>query len=148
MLNKWLDTVFVCIGVLGLILARITNNPLYFVIAGLPMLIFLAVKYLIWIRTWIQIVWRSSLGKLVITLLHGFIFLLSTIPARMLVAEALGLPPQDFDVTVTLFAVLFYLPMWLWVVIFLSIPLHIFFAIAFFVMILLHSLSRVSKNAV
>jgi len=145
MLNKWLDTVFVCIGVLGLILARITNNPLYFVIAGLPMLIFYAFKYLIWIRIWIQIVWRSYLGKIVISLLHGLVFFLSIIQARIFVAEALGLPPQDFDLTVGFFTVLFYLPLWLCVIMILSMILYTFFAIAFVLMIPLHSLSNLSQ---
>jgi hypothetical protein len=39
--------------------------------------------------------------------------LLSIIPARLLVAEALGLPPQDFDVTVGLCVLLFYPLLWL-----------------------------------
>jgi hypothetical protein len=53
------------------------------------------------------------MGKLAITLLHGGVLLLSIIPARLLVAESLGLPPQDFDVTVTFCVLLFYLPVWL-----------------------------------
>ena len=67
----------------------------------------------IWLWPWLQRVWRGSFGRLALALLHGGILLLSIIPARLLVAEALGLPPQDFDVTVAFCVLLFYLPLWL-----------------------------------
>jgi hypothetical protein len=82
---------------------------------------------------------------MVVSLLHGLVFFLSIIQARIFVAEALGLPPQDFDLTVGFFTVLFYLPLWLWVITFLLMILYIFFALAFFVMMPLHSLSNLSQ---
>jgi hypothetical protein len=139
------EKIFLCIMFLGVIVTGITGNIWYFIIGSIPMFISLVVQYLIWIRTWIQMIWRSYLGKIGIALLHGFVFLLSTIPARMLVAEALGLPPQDFDLTVTLFAVLFYLPLWLWVIVVLSMLLSIFFTVAFFVMMPLQSLGNINQ---
>jgi hypothetical protein len=90
-------------------------------------------------------IWRSYLGKIVISLLHGLVFFLSIIQARIFVAEALGLPPQDFDLTVGFFTVLFYLPLWLCVIIFLSMILSIFLAIAFILTMPLQSLGNLSQ---
>ena len=75
----------------------------------------------IWLWPWLQRIWNWRHGKLAITLLHGGILFLSIIPARLLVAEALGLPPQDFDVTVGFCILLFYLPLWLIAFEFLSL---------------------------
>jgi hypothetical protein len=90
-------------------------------------------------------IWRSYLGKIVISLLHGLVFFLSIIQARIFVAEALGLPPQDFDLTVGFFTVLFYLPLWLCVIMFLSMILSIFLAIAFILTMPLQSLGNLSQ---
>jgi len=43
---------------------------------------------------------ESSVGRPVLTLFHGFAFILATIPVRAFVGEATKLPPQYFDVTV------------------------------------------------
>ncbi len=59
--------------------------------------------------------WRHPLGKVLITLVHLFVLILSTMIARDMVASSLGLPPQDFDVTVSVFALLFYVPAWVFV---------------------------------
>jgi hypothetical protein len=41
------------------------------------------------------------------------VFLLAVIPARLLVADALGLPPQDFEITVAVWSILLYPAVWL-----------------------------------
>jgi hypothetical protein len=75
----------------------------------------------IWLWPWLRRIWLWPFGKLLLTLLHGGILFLSIIPARLLVAESLGLPPQDFDITVGFCTLLFYLPIWLIVFEFLSV---------------------------
>jgi hypothetical protein len=67
----------------------------------------------VWLWPRLQRIWGWPHGKLALTLLHGGLLLPAIILARILVAEALGLPPQDFDVTVTVCTLLFYLPLWL-----------------------------------
>jgi hypothetical protein len=52
-------------------------------------------------------IWHSSFGKLAITFLNGSVLLADVIYARLLVADALGLPPQDFDMTVAVCAWIF-----------------------------------------
>lgn len=47
--------------------------------------------------------------------MHRFVLILSTMIARDMVASSLGLPPQDFDVTVDVFALLFYVHAWVFV---------------------------------
>ncbi len=56
-----------------------------------------AVGFTLWALPKIKSAWRSRWGKVVVTLLHGLALLLALAFARRLLAEALGLPPQDFD---------------------------------------------------
>ena len=65
-----------------------------------------------WIIPLLPKVWASSFGKLLLTLLHGLIRLLAIVLARTFVAEALGLRPQDLDLTVSIWAPVLYLPLW------------------------------------
>ncbi len=75
-----------------------------------------AVGFALWVVPKLRKAWASSFGKLALTLLHGLVLLLSVILARFLVAEALGLPPQDFDMTVSILTLLLYLPVWILVI--------------------------------
>ncbi len=52
--------------------------------------------------------WQSALGKGALSAFHGSIYLFCLIPARSLVAEALGLPTKDFDLTVNIIAIFTY----------------------------------------
>jgi hypothetical protein len=54
--------------------------------------------------------WERPIGKLVISIAQFLIYLLATAFARQLVASALGLPAQDFDLTISFLTVLFYIP--------------------------------------
>jgi len=86
-----------------------------------------AAGFAYWFLPQLRKVWGFPLGKLAVMLLHGLILLLSAILARFLVAEALRLPPQDFDMTVGIWTLVLYLPVWLFVIAFLT---FLFYAIA------------------
>lgn len=65
---------------------------------------------------WLHTAWEKPFAKTPIVILHLLVLLTSTACARYAVAETLGLPPQSFDLTVGLLALLFYIPSWLLVV--------------------------------
>jgi hypothetical protein len=99
---------------LGLVSLPIYGKPTKFLYGSFLLVYGVSgIGFGIWLWPWLQRIWDWKIGKLAITLLHGGILLLSIIPARLLVAEALGLPPQDFDVTVAFCVLLFYPPLWL-----------------------------------
>lgn len=56
---------------------------------------------------------RTPYGKLGLGLAHVMIFAISSVPAKHIVAAALGLPANDFPITVTFWALLAYPGMWL-----------------------------------
>jgi hypothetical protein len=58
-----------------------------------------ATGFMLWASPRIRSAWRSGWGKVVVTFLHGLALLLALAFARELLADALGLPPQDFDWT-------------------------------------------------
>ncbi|UZE21217.1 hypothetical protein LOY67_14265 [Pseudomonas sp. B21-056] len=62
---------------------------------------------------WLHGAWDKPFAKTPIVLLHVFVLLVATVLARDLVAEALGLPPQTFDMTSSFLVLLFYLPAWM-----------------------------------
>jgi hypothetical protein len=102
------------IAVLGFVSLPIYGRPTKFLYGSFLLAYGISgIGFGIWLWPWLQRIWGWKIGKLAITLLHGGVLLLSIIPARLLVAEALGLPPQDFDVTTTFCVLLFYLPVWL-----------------------------------
>ena len=102
------------IAVLGLVSLPIYGKPTKFLYGSFLLAYGISgIGFGIWLWPWLQRIWRWPMGKLAITLLHGGILFLSVIPARLLVAEALGLPPQDFDMTVGFCVLLFYLPLWM-----------------------------------
>jgi hypothetical protein len=83
-----------------------------------------------WIFPWLRKLWRSAMGKLVLAWLHAVVVVLTLIPAYSLVAEAVELPPQDFEVTVALCAAVLFLPI-AWIDVFLF-PIAILSVLLFF----------------
>lgn len=88
-----------------------THKPTPQVILLLATMAFF-VGFLMWGRSGIQTTWEHPIGRGFIIILHLFVVLLSAIMARSLVAAALGLPPQNFDITVTFIAFVMYIPTW------------------------------------
>ena len=71
--------------------------------------------------------WNHSLTKLVFTILQPIVIAFSLGIARRLVSTSLGLPPQDFDMTVGILVVIYAVVIWVNVVgvsvsLFLFIP--------------------------
>lgn len=62
---------------------------------------------------WMRDIWERPFGKTPIVLLHVLVLLLATSLSRFAVSDALGLPPQSFDLTVGFLALVFYLPAWM-----------------------------------
>ncbi|TDR38521.1 hypothetical protein DFR29_12022 [Tahibacter aquaticus] len=59
------------------------------------------------------VIWRSPIGLALLAFAHLLVGFVAAIKARHLVANALQLPPHDFDLTVAILALLFYPPLWL-----------------------------------
>lgn len=91
------------------------------------------VGFLVWClpaAKWMRDMWDRPFGKTPIVLLHVFALVIATSLARFLVSQALGLPPQSFDVTVGLLALLFYIPAWIAVVSILFVAFGMLLAVA------------------
>lgn len=71
-----------------------------------------AIGFSIWCWPTVKEVWRHPVGRALIVILHLFVLLFAAILSRNVVASALGLPPQDFDVSVSFIALVFYIPAW------------------------------------
>lgn len=68
--------------------------------------------FVVWFWPAFSNVWGCHFGKLLVLTLHVFVLLFAAVLSRNVVASALGLPPQDFDITVSLVAIAFYVPAW------------------------------------
>ena len=77
---------------------------------------FMIAGFIMWclpMARWMRLKWHKPLYKAPIVLLHLLALLAATGLSRLAVSEALGLPPQSFDLTVGLLALLFYVPAWM-----------------------------------
>jgi hypothetical protein len=99
----------------GLAFILIGGNPFDFVAQSMLLLgvLVLGIHFVKWIWPWLRKIWHFTVGKLILTWLHAVVLWLAAVYARKLVAEALGLPPQDFDMTVAACTLIFYIPVWL-----------------------------------
>ena len=85
-----------------------------------------------WVKPWIQEKWQTSHGKLVLAGIHAVILFFAIIASRYFVANALGLPPQDFETTVHIFAIALYPALWLFLLSFVFLVVSVgFFLLAF-----------------
>ena len=71
-----------------------------------------ATGFSIWCWPTVKNFWGHPVGRVVIVTLHIFVLLFAAIFARNVVASALGLPPQDFDVSVSFITLVLYIPAW------------------------------------
>jgi hypothetical protein len=72
--------------------------------------------FVLWVKPWLQAKWQTSHGKLLLAGMHAAILFLAVSPSRYFVSSALGLPPQDFEITVHIFAIELYPALWLLIV--------------------------------
>lgn len=112
---------------------------------GLLLLASLAFAIGFSIRCWptVKKVWEHPVGSVLIVIPHLFVLLFAAILARNVVASALGLPPQDFDVSVSFIALLFYIPAWAMVV---SILVGIFAFLLYVIALLIGLFNRPFKE--
>lgn len=102
-----------------------------------------AIGFSIWCWPTVKNVWEHPVGRAFIVILHLFVLLLAAILARNIVASALGLPPQDFDVSVSFIALVFYVPAWSMIV---SILVGIFAFFLYLVGLLIGAFNRPFKE--
>lgn len=70
------------------------------------------VGFVLWVFAGLPRFWSHPLGRTAVVIAHALALLVSTMLARNQVSTALGLPAQDFDLTVAFLTLLFYLPAW------------------------------------
>jgi hypothetical protein len=111
---------FTC-GVMGIIISALLSQSLWaeglLVLAG----ILFGLGFCFRITPILKRIWSSSVGKWAIGGLNVAVWFLAHVPARLAVAKALGLPPQDFDVTVSIWTVATYPAVWIAFVSFLTL---------------------------
>lgn len=71
-----------------------------------------AMAFSIWCWPHITKVWANPIGRVAITVLHLLVLYFAAVYSRFVVGSALGLPPQDFDLTVSLVSLALYIPAW------------------------------------
>lgn len=71
-----------------------------------------AIGFSVWCWPTVKKVWAHPIGKALIVLLHVLVLLMATAFSRFVVASSLGLPPQDFDLTVSVISFISYIPAW------------------------------------
>lgn len=70
------------------------------------------VGFIVWAWQLTRELWFRRVSTVAYAMLHAIAFLVATTAARHQVSMAMGLPAQDFDLTVGFFSLLFYLPAW------------------------------------
>lgn len=110
-----LYTLSTAIFILGYLLTYLLGELALTVAIGLAMAVLIG-GFVMWCLPavrWLHKAWDKPFAKTPIVLLHVLVLLVATALARSLVAEALGLPPQSFDLTTSFLALFFYLPAWM-----------------------------------
>lgn len=101
--------------VLGLLLSRLWDKAAIDIANTISSALIIG-GFLMWClpaARWMRDVWERPFGKTPIVLLHVLVLLVATSLSRFVVSDALGLPPQSFDLTVGFLALIFYLPAWM-----------------------------------
>lgn len=73
---------------------------------------FIAGGFALWAAPKVKDAWETDIGKVLITLPHALIVLVSATFSRFYVSAATGLPPQDFDLACTVVTTLLCVPVW------------------------------------
>ncbi|SEM09986.1 hypothetical protein SAMN05518845_11662 [Variovorax sp. YR750] len=123
-------------GVLGLVLSSgaFSMERGYDTAAYLLSMACFAFGFVVWSMPWLRRAWDHWFGRSVILVLHVFVLLLSAVLSRNIVAEAIGLPPQDFDLSVGFVALAMYPLAWCFVIMIPLGLLAVLFQLGAFVM--------------
>lgn len=103
--------VFFCLSIL--LLKSSPEFPLWALPLSLLGIAFFVAGFLLWLLPKARTLWATRRGRWLVWLVHAAIVFIAVIPARELVAHALGLPPSDFDLSVTFWSIVFIVPIWL-----------------------------------
>lgn len=71
-----------------------------------------AAGFLLWSWPFIVKTWEHLVGRTLIIIVHLFVLILAAAFARNVVAAALKLPPQNFEIALSFTTLLFYIPAW------------------------------------
>lgn len=104
-----------------------------------------AIGFSIWSWPTVKKVWDHPAIKVLTVIIHLFVLLTSAILARNVVASAIGLPPQDFEVSVGLIALVYYVPTW---AMFVSILVGIFAFFLYLIGLFIGTVNRPFKETV
>lgn len=105
------------IATVGVVTARISGDPSDFFYVAVPIaMVPFIMGFGFWLWPWIPWIWRFRLEKFILTSSSAAIWVFALILTRMFAAEVLGLPPQDFEVTVRVWTFLFFLLSWISIV--------------------------------
>ena len=96
------------------LIAAITNPSLKLLHQGLLFAasFAFAIGFTLWCEPVVRKVWEHPVAKLLVVIPHFVVLLFAAAISRNVVSSALGLPPQDFDLTVSLLTLAFYIPVW------------------------------------
>ena len=86
-----------------------------------------ACGFFCWLAPIVYRRWHTPYATLIKLIIHGAVFLLTIVPARFVV-ESLQLPPQDFDLTVSVLTIILYIPCLLLFFSLLAIVFFVLFA--------------------
>jgi hypothetical protein len=107
---------------LAIVLVAVALHTVFSGVRGLQQMLLVAASllfaagFVVWCSPTLQRYRSNPAARAVVIIIHLLVLLLSAAIARNVVALALGLPPQDFDLTVSALALLFYIPVWALVV--------------------------------
>lgn len=104
-----------------------------------------AIGFLVWSWPMVRKSWAHPAGRILIVILNLIVLIFAAILARNVVASALGLPPQDFDISVSFMALLFYVPAWSIV---LSIVLGISSIFLYFIGLMAGTIDHTGKKTI
>lgn len=123
-----LAAIFACIGYASVLFIREAYS-LFGITTSIASILF-GLGFVLWVLPWLKDKWQTTRGKVLIGVLHAAVLFLAVIPSRIIVANALGLPPQDFEITVNIFAVELYPALWV-----LLLALAMFFVSLIFMLL-------------
>lgn len=105
----------------------------------------LAFCFLLWIFPIASRIFRSKITRSVAIIFHAFAVFLGAIPARNLISATMGLPPQDYDLAVSLIALFFYPLSWIFLAATVASIFYVLAGVSATALFILHQLLEVPK---
>lgn len=87
-------------------------DALFYLLAWIGFGMF-ATGFVQWVLPTLKRIWAQPLGKTVFAFFHAFLLVFALVPARDLVANSIGLPPQDYVISVAFWGLFLYPFVWI-----------------------------------